>query len=245
MRIRTITAGLLALPLALTAVAAETPETCYVALEGDPDTAEDDVLACELQTWLHASTTKVSNLSDVDAQPPVGFDENEPTASVTAGAGAGALGSGVPRAAGETTGSSLVVEGTFTGPIDVLDFDLHAIAPLSPVYTPDDIALTVEIDGVPVMTHGTQRIVNVKPAPNATSPATFQLDFAVTNIATYFELAGLDLSPDAEHTVRVVAQPWFVNSGNWIWVFDTTEVPSGITFNPVVIDPDATLLPAI
>ena len=32
---------------------------CYVALEGDPTTTEDDVLACEEQHWFHRAATHV------------------------------------------------------------------------------------------------------------------------------------------------------------------------------------------
>lgn len=244
MRVRTA-AALLVLPLALSAVAFNTPEGCYVALEGDPATTEDDVHACELATWLHASDTKVSNLSDLGVQPPVGYDTEAPTQSVQDGAGAGAFGSGLTRAqAGEDTASSLKVAGTFTGPIDVMDFDLHAIAPGFAAYKIDDIDLKITIDGITLVPSGTQRIVNFRTAPNGSAPATVQLDFAITNLAALMEFVDMDLSPEAEHTIEITVQPWFVDSGNWVWVFDTTEVPSAITFNPLEIDPAAAKIPA-
>jgi hypothetical protein len=245
MRFRSTTAGLLALPLALTTLAStdgdELPEGCYVAVEAATED-DDDLLACERQVWFTESTTKVSNLASQGLQPNVGWGDEEPTASVTSGAGCGALALGASRTAGEAEAAALVVEGSFTGVIDRLDVDLHLLYPQRPVYTPDDITIELIVDGVPILTPNSQRIVAVRPAPNASTGAAFQQDFVITGLATVLDAFGIDMSPAAEHTVEVRFRPWFVDSGNWTYVFGTTEVPSNITFNAVVPDPAAAVL---
>ncbi|MFP5308208.1 MAG: hypothetical protein ACLGIR_01345 [Actinomycetes bacterium] len=242
MRIRTAAVALLTLPLALSTVAANhVPEGCYVAVAGA--TEADDVIACQQQVWLHQSTTKVSNLASQGVQPDVSWNTTAPTASVSSGAGGGAAAAGASRTAEEREAAALVVEGKFTGVLDRMDVDLHLLTPLRTVYAPDDITIGITVNGVEIASPTTQRIVNVRPAPNASTGAAFQQDFVITGLAEALDVFGVENLPTTEHTIKVEFRPWFVNSGNWVYVFDTTEVPSNITFNAVTPDPAAAVLP--
>lgn len=237
MRVRKLIAVLAVLPLAAVTVAAGDDGCRTVDPDGVADTGDEYVL-CEVQTWFHAADAKVQNASYVneDAVPLPSWDENPPAGSVSGGNGGGFAAS----AQGDTTSGRLhaTFEGTFTGELDVLDVDLHLLYGLFAVYRPDDIQMTVYVDEFPVFS-GTGIAVRTT-ADTANTPVTFKQEFALVGIRDSLKSYGLPT--DGEHTVRIEVRPHFLDSGNWAYVFDTTEVPSGILFNPETITPGTTIL---
>lgn len=222
-------AALTVLPLSLTLVAAE-GDNCRSV---DPDQVADsgdEYDICTVQTYFHASDpNKVSNLADQDGSPLAlpSWDTNPPAGSVTGGNGAGYAASSPAGNAGQ---GRAVFVGTFEGELDVLDFDLHLL--YHGLFQPDDIDVNIVIDDA-VYAIASQFEVKDGPAPTASTPATFMQEFAVTGIRAALERRGLPT--DGTHTIRVEVAPYFTDSGNWAYVYDTTEVPSGILFNPEVL----------
>lgn len=238
MRFSKIVAGVALVPIAVAMLAAQVPEGCYLVDDRGTEDPADDLVACEQQTYFHETETKAANLSNVDDSPQSvpSWDTEAPTQSVQDGGGAGflSLSSQYPQDGAATA----VFEGTFEGVLDAMDFDLFLLR-LWQVAPPDDISLTIEVDGIAVFS-GSEIEVNQRPAP--TGDAAVQQDFTVTGIASALEQFGD--GADGTHEIRIEVTGYFIDSGNWIYVFDTTEVPAGIRFNPVEADPNARILQA-
>lgn len=210
-------------------IAADAPEGCYVVDEADPATTDDDVFACEQQTYFHAAETKFSNLGTIapDAHGLPSWDENPPAGSVQGGNGAGFLSNSTIYQGNGGSEGSAVFEGTFTGPLDVMDVDLHLLGPV-PI-TADAYNVRVEIDGGDAFVNAGEVTIVPQEEPNATGAAQ-RLDFAITNIYDTLKRWG---TVDGEHTIRIEVEPTYLVNDTAVFVFDTTEVPGGITFNPV------------
>lgn len=247
-------AALAALGLAATfALAAHAPEGCSVALEGDPATEDDDVFACEQQQWFHTAATPANNIGHVDASDTHGratFDANPPAGSVTGGNGGGYLGWSTLLVGFDDDVTDAVFTGQFTGTIDSMDFDVHllvdSITTLDSlpglVYEGDyPIDLDVTIDGVAVHSTADEPLrVHFGPEENSNAGA-YRLDFALTDIAELFDRFDLANGEDTEHEIEVRIGSAFLDEV-WIMAFDTTEVPGGITFNPVVLPERSTVV---
>ena len=197
--------------------------------------------------WL-AQAGAASSYATWDTSPPPG--------SVTDGNGCGAADSG--WVSNEVYDA--VFEGTFSGnlrdmTIRVYDFVLNNDRDDG---VPVEMKIYAEVDGVPIFPGGTPdtgyagRSFSVTPA-RGNSGATDQFEFSVTNIGfakeikdasgnvTDVETGGAALENDngtMEHTIRILLgldafpgeEPQ--TTGGTFFVWDTTEVPSGITFNP-------------
>jgi hypothetical protein len=234
--------------LALTTVAAgdaDTAHPCYDAASGEVEYAES-------QVWFHESDSKLGNTVDPVSNPaPATWDATEPTASVTGGNGAIAVTPGVATlGAGTPAEQHAIFEGTFTGCIDTMLLDMysfdasnrsgHGGAPggdclpdCRPSGEPGvmDVGLIIEVDGYEVYSSGEEAV-----------ELTSEFDYvgfgpnrnrAVVNMAQamgFFANAGY-LTLDGEHTVTVSVRSWYVNTGHSAFVWDTDEVPSGLTFN--------------
>lgn len=241
-------AALAALGLAATfSIAAHAPEGCYVAIEGDPATEDDDVIACEEQTWFHGATTLAGNVGYVDPSGTHGlatFDTNPPAGSVTGGNGAGYIVTGANIVDG-TAPTRATFSGTHTGVLDRMDIDLHVLADFYevldevPVY---DIGLPmsfeIHVDGAPVF-----RATNIRTDPvveEASAAGSKRIDLAITGLAERLALVSFENGPETVHTVELVVQPGGSDQAT-ILAFDTTEVPGGIGFNRVEI-PQGTIV---
>ncbi len=165
-------AALAALPLSLTLVAADTADCRTIDPDGVADTGDEYEL-CTVQTYLHASdANKAANLADEADSPfllPT-WDTNPPAGSVTGGNGAGYAASSPASNADE---GRAVWEGTFEGELDSMDVDLHILYPLFAAYQPDDINLTVVIDGEPLVI-ASKFEVKESPAETASTPVDLQ-----------------------------------------------------------------------
>lgn len=238
---RRTAATILAAGLAFGAIAAEgddaddlTSHPCY--------DAEADALAYdEQQVWFHEGDAKLGN----DRAAP--WDTTEPTTSVQGGAGAGVVSPGTTDlAAGTPADTYAVFAGTFDGCLDTLAFDLYSFDPSNRSGTggtaePADhqFGMTVTIDGQQVFNGGpleaNSTLANEGMGPNLNQ-------FAI-NVADTMELfADLELVQlDGAHEIEVSIRSWFVNTGHSVYLWDTSEVPSGITFNGEVTEDYAAL----
>ncbi len=227
--------------LALTTVAAgevDTEHPCYDAETGD-------LAYPEQQVWFHQGDSKLGN-ADAAAHP---FDTTAPTASVQAGAGAGQY-SGTAaykdeaNTADDGTYDNVLASftGTFTGCIDTLLIDMWSFDPVNRSSTVADAQpnahqfyVEVIIDGVEVFAQGPVEsgttYGNEAMGPNR-SQAGLHLGDTIALYAGFHE----ELSLDGEHEVTVNLAPWFVNTGHSVYVWDTTEVPSGLVFNGEITD---------
>lgn len=189
------------------------------------------------------------------------WDTSPPPGSVTDGNGCGALDPG--WVSNEVYDA--VFEGTFTGNLRDMTIRLHDFILNNDrdAGVAQQLKIYAEVDGIPIFPGGTPetgyagRTVTVTPT-RGNSGATDLFEFSVTNIGFAEEI--LDASGNVidvetggaaledgngtmEHTLRILLG---INSfpgeepqttGNTIWVWDTTEVPSGITFNPSSLAP--------
>jgi hypothetical protein len=233
---------LLAGALALGAVATTdgedlTDHPCY-------DTETAALAYPEQQVWFHEGDSKLGNV-DAAAHP---FDTEAPTASVQEGAGAGQY-SGTAAYRGEVNtvegtydSVETVFAGTFTGCIDTLLLDMYSFDPVNRSSTAADARpnahqfyLRVDIDGVTIFEQGPVEsgttYGNEAMGPNL-SKAGIELGSLIEQFAEFGLLDDLA----GEHTVEVAIAPWYVNTGHAVYVWDTTEVPSGMTFNGEITD---------
>lgn len=215
---------------------------CYVALEGDPATTEDDVLACEEQHWFHRSTSHGGNLGFVDPTGTHGlatFDTNPPAGSVSGGNGGGY----VATQALDNDGDLLEAEfsGTFTGVIDSLDVDLHTLAGTESNQQGNlSLRVNLTVDGIPLFAGD---LIDVpSEVEEASAAGSLRHGFAITGIASMLDRYNFANDADTTHEVLLEVGVHYTNHVV-VFAFDTTEVPGGITFN--AIEPDASVVMSV
>ena len=189
-----------------------------------------------------AGPTKVSNVNNATAdEAPAPWDTTPPAQSVTEGAGCGAIDIAVVRATGAV---DAFFQGTFTGNIRDLTVSLHHLL-LGRVRSAPGYTVKVQwlqIDGVPLIEN---TALPVTPVLSSTGLSEL-VEFSITNIGSATEikdaegnvidvkttgLATEDGDGTTVHEVMLMIDT-DPNETNSIWVWDTTEVPSGIVFNP-------------
>lgn len=229
--------------LALGAVAAEHDEEASSADATHPcyDAETDAIAYEEQQVWFHEGDTKAGN------DTPAPWDTTAPDTSVQGGAGAGALSPGTTDLAEGTPADTYAMfGGTYTGCLDTLLFDLYSFDPTNRSGTSGtaepanhNFSMTVTVDGQKVFSGGpleaNTTLANEGFGPNLNR-------FAIDVSDTMELLADMDLvALDGEHEIQVSIRSWYVNTGHAVYVWDTTEVPSGITFNGEVTEDYASL----
>ena len=178
---------------------------------------------CEGATKVHSTV----------ADGSIGWNTTAPTQSVTAGAGCGSP-DGPVWGNNQASVQDSHFEGTYTANLDSITVEAHNIyvggaragGPLS-------FNVRLAVDGAPRLgANGTQ--VNVTPVRSATG-ASEMVRFTITglNLLTEFD--------DMEHHILLtLAGGKQVNGQAYdtvsAWVYDTTEVPSGLTFNPTTAE---------
>ena len=220
---------------ALSAVPAFAAEAaCYfkaVDAEGNPTGPS----YCNQQVWFHQGATKAGNLGATGATQYPSWNTTKPAASVTTGAGGGYATQGVPRQMASDPATDPYVlptfKGQFTGDIDNLVAEVYIIAPATAAAnTPGAYSGSTEltIDGKQIVLP-TPIDLTLQPVPgnNAAQKATF----AITDIAPAMADAGLASDPAAVHDVVFGFGAYGLASATGVVVYDTTEVPSGLTFN--------------
>ncbi len=193
--------------------------------------------------------TKVQNVNHQLGSGAPGWNTTAPTQSYTQGAGCGTLDNFLyveesPSIYDASFG------GTFTGNLRNLTVRLHNLV-LGRARTAETTPLAIRllIDGQHyIASAGAQpygSMVEVKPVPSSTG-ATELLEFSITGLGSATEikdaqgnvtdvktpgLASEDGAGTAQHEVLLIVTPFYTPYNN-AFVWDATEIASGITFNP-------------
>ncbi len=188
---------------------------------------------CGQLVWFHQGTTKAGNLGATGATAFPSWNTTKPTASVTGGAGGGYATNGVPRQMASDPATDPYVlptfKGKFTGDIDNMVAEVFLFAPATAAAsTPGAYSGSTEltIDGKPILA-ATPIALSLQPGGNAVMKATF----AITDIHGAMTAAGLATGPEAVHDVTFSFGALGLASATGVIVYDTSEVPSGISFN--------------
>lgn len=199
-----------------------------------PCTDESGTLAFnELQQWISAPERKIGNLGGMgqgDKFPS--WDGTAPTGSFTSGAG----GMTVAHRAFNPTGGEYDprgtghFEGTFTGCINNIAWDLYMLSPVPPAGGGVVSVVRLTIDGTPVYTNPGD------PNPNdIRAPAEgnfYRLRFAFTNIHSVMSGSPADFQPlDGPHTVQLSIFSQYIDDASYSYVYDASEAPSHLMFN--------------
>ena len=173
------------------------------------------------------------------------WDTTPPAQSVEDGGGCGQLDPSALRNTQPSGGTTdAAYGGTFTGNLQSMTVEMHLLAH-SPGNAPTD-TMTVTpwlvIDGETFVADTT--MLESVPMVSGNSGATRKIEFTITNLGKVTEIkdaegnvTGLTLmglakeSADSEHEIQLNVRARGVGAENALWVWDTTEVPAGITFN--------------
>lgn len=172
------------------------------------------------RVYVHCGdTNKVSN---IEGGAPFGWDTQAPTGSVQDGEGCGTA----DLVMTDAEKGTVVYEGTHSGNLDELTLELYMIdvgyvrlGEFDEVYA--DMAIL--IDGFEAGWTGEARL----PVERTNSDVTARMRMTLSGI-------GLVHADEAgEHTIRVeLTTADYRNGDSGAWVWDSTEVPAGIVFNP-------------
>ena len=230
MKLTRVTAAVAALPLLLGVVAAGEDDCRTHDPDGVADSG-DEVELCEVRTYFHQAETKAGNLGGIapDAHALPSWDTEPPASSVTGGGGGGTMSVNAVTVATAGNEARAVFEGTVTGAVDVMDVDLHLIDARD--VSDNTWTLTLELNGWEI-----KRVDQAVVVPVVQDGATvaYRLDYAFTNLLEAMVDEGADLA--GENTFRITAEPWFIPFEYPLFVYDATEVPGGIVFNPESLD---------
>lgn len=237
---RFITALVTAPALFVTLVAAHVPDGCRVIDARDPANHDDDVFVCRVDTWFHQADaadpgTRIGNLGAVQEALPT-WSTDAPAAAPVNGAGYAAI--NVLNTLGPQTGTTYdpaggaTFQGSFVGPLDNLAVTLYFVAPgrqaseeLLPGYP---LVTRLKVDGQVYFQKSITQGSTVRVDQDENSAP--RASFAYTDVYASMLAHGADTASDAEHTVELYVAP--VRSGEEaLFLFDATEVPSGIIFN--------------
>lgn len=188
------------------------------------------------RAYFHcAGAVKVQNVALAQGTIPT-WSTQAPSQSVQQGAGCGYY----ENAAGGYLGGSrstldAVWSGTFSGNVDSITVELHTIdVAASRVAGPYLLRANLFVDGVDVLDPDAPQI-EVTPVPSETRLSE-RLSFTVTGIGLLTE----DGDGTQERRYELVIRSLMEEQSAWVW--DTTEVPAGVTFNPV--GPEPVVVPA-
>ena len=171
------------------------------------------------QVFFHCGDgAKVQNASVAQGFVPT-WDTKLPAQSVQEGAGCGQYDNIL--SGGINNNADALWAGTFTGNLDSFNVQLHRMGDTVGATAPDLLSVTLTIDGV-VRYEGDvtgNRVVN-------NMGVTHEVSFGFRNV----NLKSEEGDGVTEHTVQLMVASY--NETQSMWVYDTTEVPAGITFNP-------------
>lgn len=218
-------AGALALPAA--AEDAEAPAPCYQLVVDGPQ-------FCTSQVWFTPGDSKAGNLAAAGAATWPTWTTEEPTASVTSGAGGGYATNGAPRQqSGESNpATGALFKGTFTGDLDNLAATMYLFAPgkqQDPTYYG---GVDLVVDGTRVL-RTDDEFMPLEPGGNAV----LKTSFAVAGISQAMQRAGLETGPDVVHEVELFLTSYALATTTGVFVYGTSEAPSSMTFNVEGLDP--------
>ena len=185
--------------------------------------------------------TKLGNVNLVADGSIPGWNTTPPAGSVSGGNGCGtadfnAVAFYVDPQENPTDG---VWRGSFTGNLDTLTVHAHCIcvggSRLNDLAT---IGVRLKIDGEPITGNGSAEHNVTVSQQNA--GVTQLYEFSVTdigmvepNLDTDGDGVGDNPFGNVQHDITLTLEGYQIVTNTWgMWVYDTTEVPSGITFNP-------------
>jgi hypothetical protein len=218
---------LVVVALAIAAPSIAQAETCYYkafdAL-GNPI----GPAYCTQDVWFHQGQTKAGNLAATGQTPGPTFNTTKPTASVTTGAGGGYLTNGaawqVQGTRSEATGGTF--SGTFTGAVDNIGVTMYMLAPGKQQDTTYSFGFIVEVDGKEI-----GRTSNVDVPLESGGDAARKASFVITEVPGAMEQAGVVTGDGVQHAIKIYLTAYPIATTTGVFVYDTTEVPSGMTFN--------------
>lgn len=184
--------------------------------------------ATETKVFFHCANApgapaplKIQNIGLVTGFPS--WNGTPPTTSFQAGGGCGTVDTGALEGTAPRNFYDGVFSGVHAGAIDKMRFELHSLL-LSQLRTTPTTSLVVKITlGSDNATFATApavatRSVTVAPVKSA-SGLTEMFSFTLENL-------GIEAEPDRVVTITLDTDATYFNG----WVFDATEVPSGVTF---------------
>ena len=210
-----------------------------LALVAGPAAAEDPVFVPNLRTeqvFFHCEGD--AKVHDSVSNGAIGWDTTAPTQSVTAGAGCGSVDNPL-QGNNQVSVQDTHFGGFYDGNLDTMTVELHNIyVGAARAQGPLTFNIRLAVDGTPVLGAGGKE-VSVTPVRSA-SGASEMVKFSISGIGL------LDAVNNFEHEVLMTVTggavatttPAFpVRDTVSGWVYDTTEVPAGITFNPATLEP--------
>jgi len=218
--------ALLALLMLLGGSALAAPGDCRLIRGAATPEPDDDVEVCRQDVWFHQADTKLGNLGATEESDFPSWDTTKPATSVSGGAGGGYIGHWVGDFAVEEylAETTATFEGTFTGNLDNAAVTLYLFAP---GYNAQDLPsyhlrTQLVVDGTQQYTSDFENgdLVNL----SSGGTGVLRVDFAFVGL---FDLLGV--SP-GDHQIRLSVTPYFPGD-EAMYVYDTSEVPSGIVFN--------------
>jgi len=193
-----------------------------------PEDPTDDVEVCRQDTWFHLTGSKVGNLAATGNQDFATFDTTKPTASVQSGAGGGHLANEFTQyvLAQDDPAHSAWFEGTFNGKIDNLAVELYLFTGQNLILGSYGLLTTLIVDGNTL--YQSDFVAGDVANLSSGGDAVQKINFAFTNV--YDTLLAHGLAGADQHTVQLSVSPYFIGD-DAIYVYDTSEVPSGMIFN--------------
>jgi hypothetical protein len=185
------------------------------------------------QVFFHCGATKVANVDAAQGATPPTWDTTAPTASVQAGAGCGWVD---PSALRNTQAGNGAVDGswqgTVTGNLGSLTAQLYSIsAGPGRAGGPQSFNVSLTVDG--------RSMFGIDPNGSSIGRARVTVTPVVssTQVSALYEftITGLPFVTEEGDGVKkhdIVLNVAAFSEQLMGWVFDTTEVPSGIAFNP-------------
>ncbi|MGH2692829.1 MAG: hypothetical protein ACRDHM_10040 [Actinomycetota bacterium] len=178
-----------------------------------------------------------AKLHNVVQDGSIPWNTTAPAQSVQQGAGCGSLDNGL-WGNNQVSIQDSHFQGSFAGNIDKITVEAHNIY-VGPGRQNGSFSVNVRllIDEEPMLGAGGKN-VTVTPVRSSTG-ASEMIKFTITNLNLMNE------ANDIEHDVLMTlnggvfvanAQVFPVYDSQNIWVYDTTEVPSGLTFNPLTTE---------
>lgn len=204
--------------------------------------AEINPVAARLETFFHCTgNSRVLNALTVQEAPS--WDTTAPAASVQDGAGCGFADPGARTGTNQENVYDAVFKGSFTGNLDSLTLRLYDMG-VGAARTGADqtLGIRLSIDGKSMFgTHTPEAspadLVLGEPVPvPSTATVTAKPSSVNSGVTNYVELTvtGLGFMTEdgaGRYVHDLVVTVNSASEAGSMWVLDTTEVPSGITFN--------------
>ena len=183
----------------------------------------DDVTVCRQDNWFHQATTKLGNGVAANQSFP-SWNSTKPTASATQGAGGGYVTNSITHqpAVAEDLRATATFVGSYTGVMDNLAVELYGFT--TPVVT-GELNIKLVVDSWTLFDGASE--VTVEPGNNQLT----RFRFVFTNV--YDALRGFQDpgGPGTVHALRLSVNGRYVVNDPIVFVYDTSEVPSGLVFN--------------